>query len=424
MWPVHTWLPDAHVEAPTGGSVILAAIMLKIGGYGFLRFSLPITPDAEPRARLAGDRAVADRGRLHRLRRAGAGGHEEADRVFVDRAHGLRHARHLHRASTSCATPAALDGARHGHQGAMVQMISHGFVSGAMFLCVGVLYDRMHSRADRATTAASSTRCRGSRRSWCCSRWRTPACRAPRGFVGEFLVILASFQANFWYRVPRGDHADPRRRLHAVAGQARDLRRGGQRRTSRSCTDLNAREFIVLGVLAVGGAARSASGRSRCIDVMDASRRSTCVEPGRCDQALSARHDRHTDHLPSLAPLLPEICPRRRDLRDAAGRPVPERRRSAASRYVLRAARAGRRRASLVTCAHVPSASRAAFDGMFVRDALADVLKLFALPGRRRRAAVLARRTCSDAGCYNGEFYVLVLFALLGMMCWSRPAAC
>ena len=97
MFPVHTWLPDAHVEAPTGGSVILAAIMLKIGGYGFLRFSLPIVPDASARVGLAGDRAVADRGGLHRLRRAGAGGHEEADRLFVDRAHGLRHPRHLHR---------------------------------------------------------------------------------------------------------------------------------------------------------------------------------------------------------------------------------------------------------------------------------------------------------------------------------------
>ena len=95
MWPVHTWLPDAHVEAPTGGSVILAAITLKIGAYGFVRFILPILPDASPLPVGLRDHAVADRRRLHRLRRAGAGRHEEADRLFVDLAHGLRHARLL-----------------------------------------------------------------------------------------------------------------------------------------------------------------------------------------------------------------------------------------------------------------------------------------------------------------------------------------
>ena len=92
MWPVHTWLPDAHVEAPTGGSVILAAITLKLGAYGFLRFNLPITPDASHTLARIRDRAIADRRRLHRPRRAGAGRHEEADRLFLDLAHGLRHA--------------------------------------------------------------------------------------------------------------------------------------------------------------------------------------------------------------------------------------------------------------------------------------------------------------------------------------------
>ena len=96
MWPVHTWLPDAHVEAPTGGSVVLAAIMLKLGAYGFMRFSLPILPDASHALAGLHDHAVADRGGLHRPGGAGAGRHEEADRLFVDLAHGLRHARLLH----------------------------------------------------------------------------------------------------------------------------------------------------------------------------------------------------------------------------------------------------------------------------------------------------------------------------------------
>ncbi len=251
MWPVHTWLPDAHVEAPTGGSVILAAIMLKMGGYGFLRFSLPMTPDASHEPRLADHRAVADRGGLHRLRRAGADGHEEADRLFVDRAHGLRHAGLLHIFDGDRSTARARwTGAALGDEGGMVQMISHGLISGAMFLCVGVLYDRMHSReiiadyggvvntmpkfaAFMVLFAMANAGLAGHLR----LRRRVPG--DPRELQGESLVC-----------VRRRHHAYPGRGLHAVDGQARDLRRGRQRPRRRAEGRQRAR-VLMLGMLAI-----------------------------------------------------------------------------------------------------------------------------------------------------------------------------
>ncbi len=196
MWPVHTWLPDAHVEAPTGGSVILAAIMLKIGGYGFIRFSLPIVPDAcleyawlivalsliaviyvgfvalvqEDMKKLIAYSSVSHMG-------------------FVTLGIFLSTAlvRTFHNA----------DGAQLGVSGAMVQMISHGFVSGAMFSCVGVLYDRMHSRMIKDYGGVANVM------PWFAAFWvlfSMANCGLPgtSGFVGEFMVILSSFQLNPW----------------------------------------------------------------------------------------------------------------------------------------------------------------------------------------------------------------------------------
>jgi len=196
MWPVHTWLPDAHVEAPTGGSVILAAIMLKIGGYGFIRFSLPIVPDAcqefawliialsliaviyvgfvalvqEDMKKLIAYSSVSHMG-------------------FVTL--GLFISLALVR------TTGNRDSAYLGVSGAMVQMISHGFVSGAMFSCVGVIYDRMHTRMIKDYGGVVNTM------PWFAAFWvlfSMANCGLPgtSGFVGEFMVILASFAANPW----------------------------------------------------------------------------------------------------------------------------------------------------------------------------------------------------------------------------------
>jgi NADH-quinone oxidoreductase subunit M len=165
MWPVHTWLPDAHVEAPTAGSVILAGILLKLGGYGLIRFSLPMFPVASadfPPLRL---HPVGDRDRLHLAGRAGAGGHQEADRLFLRRPYGLRDDGHLHPPTQ-------------GVDGAIFQMLSHGLVSGALFLCVGVVYDRMHTR-EIAAYGGWSTSCRAMRSPSWSSPWPMSACRAP-----------------------------------------------------------------------------------------------------------------------------------------------------------------------------------------------------------------------------------------------------
>ena len=247
MWPVHTWLPDAHVEAPTGGSVVLAAIMLKIGGYGFIRFSLPITPDASAALDwllitlsliavvYIGFVALVQQD-MKKLIAYSSISHMG----FVTL--GLFIAFAVFRNSESGR------GAALGVEGAMVQMISHGFVSGALFLCVGVLYDRVHSRmiADYQGVANSMP--------WFAMLavlffMANSGLPGTSGFVGEFMVILGSFQANFWYAFLAG--------LTLVLGAAYNLwlvkrvifGEVGSKDVA-NLRDINAREALVLGSIA------------------------------------------------------------------------------------------------------------------------------------------------------------------------------
>ncbi len=179
MFPVHTWLPDAHVEAPTGGSVILAAIMLKIGGYGFLRFSLPITPDASASL----DWLIITLS-LIAVIYIGFVALVQQDMKKLIAYSSIAHMGFVTLGFfilfTILQRSGETTGAVMGIQGGMVQMISHGFIAGALFLCVGVLYDRVHSRESQ-TMAGSSTPCPGSAPSWSFSPWPTRACRAHRG---------------------------------------------------------------------------------------------------------------------------------------------------------------------------------------------------------------------------------------------------
>jgi NADH-quinone oxidoreductase subunit M len=197
MWPVHTWLPDAHVEAPTGGSVILAAIMLKIGGYGFLRFSLPIAPDASNHLDLL---IIAMS--LIAVVYIGFVALVQQDMKKLIAYSSISHMGFVTLgffiAFIVMAQPAAQGGAALGIQGGMVQMVSHGFISGALFLCVGVLYDRVHSRQIADYGGVVNTM------PWFAAfmvffAMANAGLPGTSGFVGEFMVILASFRADFWY---------------------------------------------------------------------------------------------------------------------------------------------------------------------------------------------------------------------------------
>ncbi len=236
MWPIHTWLPDAHVEAPTGGSVVLAAVMLKLGGYGFLRLSLPIVPDASQY--FAGFMIVLS---LIAIIYIGLVALVQTDLKKLIAYSSISH--------MGFVTLGTFIFSAQGIEGAVLQMVSHGLVSGALFLCVGVLYDRVHSRqiADYGGVINKMPVFAALFMLFAMANAGLPG---TSGFVGEWLVILATMKTSFWYaalaaatlvfgaaytlwmykRVVFGAPANPR-----VAG----------------LSDINNREMFVLGTIAL-----------------------------------------------------------------------------------------------------------------------------------------------------------------------------
>ena len=236
MWPVHTWLPDAHVEAPTGGSVILAAITLKIGAYGFVRFILPIVPDA---SRYLSGFVIALS--LIAIIYIGFVALMQADMKKLIAYSSISH--------MGFVTLGFFLFSQLGMEGGLVQMISHGFVSAAMFLCVGVMYDRMHSRqiADYGGVVNTMPKFAAFMMLFAMANSGLPA---TSGFVGEFMVILASVKVNFWLGAAAA--------TIMIVGAAytlwmykRVIYGAVANDQVAALTDLNRREFWLLGAVAL-----------------------------------------------------------------------------------------------------------------------------------------------------------------------------
>jgi NADH-quinone oxidoreductase subunit M len=248
MWPVHTWLPDAHVEAPTGGSVILAAIMLKMGGYGLLRFSLPITPDA---SRELAWLVIALS--LIAVVYIGFVALVQSDMKKLIAYSSIAHMGFVtlgaFLAFSIQSSTGSLVGAVGGLDGAMLQMISHGLISGALFLCIGVMYDRLHSREISAYGGVVNVMPKFAA-FMVLFALANSGLPGTSGFVGEFLVILAAFKAGFWTAFLAA--------TTLVLGAAytlwlvkRVIFGPVANEHVAAMKDLNGREFLVLSVLAV-----------------------------------------------------------------------------------------------------------------------------------------------------------------------------
>ncbi|HKW36682.1 MAG TPA: NADH-quinone oxidoreductase subunit M [Burkholderiales bacterium] len=236
MWPVHTWLPDAHVEAPTGGSAVLAAILLKLGAYGFIRFSLPILPDASHY--LSGFMIALS---LVAIAYIGLVALAQTDMKKLIAYSSISH--------MGFVTLGFFIFNAYGMEGGLVQMISHGFVSAALFLCVGVMYDRMHSRAiaDYGGVVNTMPRFAALMMLFAMANCGLPA---TSGFVGEFMVIMGAMRFNFWIALVAA--------TTLIFGAAYTLwmykrvifGEVGNKHVAE-LKDANARELLVLGLLAV-----------------------------------------------------------------------------------------------------------------------------------------------------------------------------
>ncbi len=258
MFPVHTWLPDAHVQAPTGGSVILAAIMLKMGGYGFFRFSLPITPDASLEF---ADVVIALS--LIAVVYIGFVALVQKDMKKLIAYSSISHMGFVtlgvfalfsilkmgQDGSLISINGGTVEGALLGLEGAMVQMVSHGFISAAMFLVVGVLYDRLHSReiSTYGGVVNSMPKFTGFAVLFAMANAGLPG---TSGFVGEFMVILGAVQANIWYAVLAA--------TTLIVGAAYTLWMVKRvfwgpinNEAVNTLNDINGREFFILATLAI-----------------------------------------------------------------------------------------------------------------------------------------------------------------------------
>ncbi len=237
MWPVHTWLPDAHVEAPTGGSIVLAAIALKLGAYGFIRFSLPIAPDASHE--LSGFIVALS---LIAIIYIGLVALVQEDMKKLVAYSSIAH--------MGFVTLGFFIFSALGIEGALVQMVSHGFIAGAMFYCIGVMYDRVHSRqiADYGGVVNTMPKFAAFFMLFAMANAGLPA---TSGFVGEFMVILASVKFNFWVAFAAA--------TTMIVGAAytlwmykRVVFGAVANHHVEELTDISAREFLVLTLLAIG----------------------------------------------------------------------------------------------------------------------------------------------------------------------------